>query len=122
MHVTQVSNHMLIDYSLKEEYLLHRVGCLLPDQAVVLSITKKHETLHFTHVFHNLVFLKQVLPHALFNHVSTGHVASDCSLQDHSVGFDCVEHLPEPAHTEIGLHTRSNLMHIVNSASHNQPF
>ena len=58
MHVTQVSNHMLIHYSLKEEYLLHRVGCLLPDQAVVLSITKKHETLHFTHVFHNLVFLK----------------------------------------------------------------
>ena len=101
MHVTQVSNHMLIDYSLKEEYLLHRVGCLLPDQAIVLSVSKKHKAFHFANIFHDLILLEQVFPHALLDHVSTCHVASDGSLQDHSVGFDRAEHLTEPAHTEI---------------------
>ena len=120
MHVAQVSNYMLVYYPLKEEYLLHRVRSLLPDQAVVLSVTKKHKALHFSNIFHDLVFLEQVLSHALLDHISTSHVASNGSLQDHSVGFNRVEHLTEPAHTEIRLHARSNLMDIVDSATHNQ--
>ena len=120
MHVTQVSNHMLIDYSLKEEYLLHRVGCLLPDQTVDLGITKQHKAFHFADIFHNLILLEQVISHTLLYHVSAGHVASDSSLQHHSVGFDRVENLAEPAHSEVGLYTRGDLVDIVNPTANNQ--
>ena len=56
-------------------------------------------------------------PHALFDHISSSHVASDSSLEHHSVALDRLEDLLEPAHTEVRLNPGSNFMDIIDSSS-----
>ena len=56
MHITQISNDMLIDDTIEQEDLLGRVGSLLLDELVFL-IVEQHEAFHLTNVFHDLILL-----------------------------------------------------------------
>ena len=99
MHITQISDDVLVDDTIEEEDLLGRVGSLLLDK-LVLFIVKQHEAFHLTNVLHDLILLHQVISHALLNHVTSGHVPSDGSLKHHRVRLDSHKDLSEPAHTE----------------------
>ena len=103
MHVTQVSNHVLVDNSAEQEDLLRRIWCMLLDHSWVALITKEHEAFHLPHVLHALILLHEIVSHSLLDHVSSGHVSTNCTLQDLSVLLDCCEHLTEPSHSEVGL-------------------
>ena len=56
MHITQISDDVLVDDTIEEEDLLGGVGSLLLDE-LVLFIVEQHEAFHLTNVFHDLILL-----------------------------------------------------------------
>lgn len=57
MHVAQVSDDVLVNYSCKEENLLGRVGGLLFNQITTALRAKQLETFHLADIVHDLVLL-----------------------------------------------------------------
>ena len=103
MHIAQVGDDMLIDYSAEQKDLFHRVWSLLLDQRRVGFVAEEDETLHLTNVLHALILLHQVVSHSLLDHVTSSHISSNGSLQHHSVALDSVEYLAEPSTSKVGL-------------------
>ena len=77
---------------------------------------------HFAYVFHDLVLLRQVVAHPLFDHVAPGHVATHSSLKHHRVVLDLNENLAVPSHPEVALDPRRHFVDVVDPAPHNQTF
>lgn len=121
MKITEVSDHVLVDNTTKQEYLLLRVRSLSSNhRGLVLRVAEKHETLHFSDILHDLVLLHEMCSHTKLNHISSSHITSNSSLKNHSIALDSSKDLIEPPHTEVRLDPGSNLMNVVNAAAHNQ--
>ena len=101
MHVTQVCDYMHVDYSREQENLFGRVRGLLLNQTPTAVRAKQLEAFHLSDVVHDLVLLGQVVPHALLDHITTCHVPSDGSLENHSVRPDLGVDLAIPAHPKV---------------------
>ena len=64
----------------------------------------------------------QVVTHALLDHITTGHVTPDSSLEYHGVRPDLREDLPKPAHAAVRLDLARNLIDVSDTAANNQSF